>query len=197
MKETSSGYTKDFPLSPLVTLKCKLGPNVINNDQLGIVECTTHSKSIGLVEIHPVIMKYLLSPTFGIGQITQETVLLQKLGLHNLMKITILYWTWFLLSPLMFVSWLYKNVQSCQRRKVILMWSTWWRQNILVGLMFSVKLKNGQTSAASNHWYTYYHSINKKHIALASLGVYIWPKIVNMQYLSSNRICVVQHPWPL
>jgi hypothetical protein len=48
-KKTSSGYTKDFPLSPLVTcLTCKLQPNVINNDQLGVVECITHSKSIGL-----------------------------------------------------------------------------------------------------------------------------------------------------
>jgi type III secretory pathway component EscS len=48
-QKSSSGYTKDFPLSPSVTLKCKLRPNVINNDQLGVVECTTHSKVIGLV----------------------------------------------------------------------------------------------------------------------------------------------------
>jgi hypothetical protein len=34
-KKTPSGYTKDFPLSPLVTLTMKLQPNVINNDQLG------------------------------------------------------------------------------------------------------------------------------------------------------------------
>ena len=33
---------------------------------MGVVECTTHSKSISLVEVHPVIvMNYLLSPTFG------------------------------------------------------------------------------------------------------------------------------------
>jgi hypothetical protein len=66
-KESSSGYTKDFPLSPLATLKCKLRPNVITNDQLGVVQCTTHSKSIGLVEVHPVIINYLLSPTFGMA----------------------------------------------------------------------------------------------------------------------------------
>jgi hypothetical protein len=34
---------------------------------LGVVECTFHSKLIGLVEIHPVIMNYLLSPTFGMA----------------------------------------------------------------------------------------------------------------------------------
>jgi hypothetical protein len=67
-KKTPPGYSKDFPLSPLVTLTCKLQPpNDINTDQLGVVECITHSKSIGLVQIHPVIMNYLLSPTFGMA----------------------------------------------------------------------------------------------------------------------------------
>ena len=59
-KKTPSGYSKDFPLSPLVTLTCKPQPNVT-------VECITHSKSIGLVQIHPVIMNYVLSPTFGMA----------------------------------------------------------------------------------------------------------------------------------
>ena len=67
--KSSPCYTnKDFPLSPLATLKCKPSPNDINNDQLCIVECTSHSKSIGSVEVHPVVMNYLLSPFFGLAQ---------------------------------------------------------------------------------------------------------------------------------
>jgi hypothetical protein len=42
-------------------------PNFINNEQLRIVECTSHSKSIGSVEVNSVVVNYLLSSFLGLA----------------------------------------------------------------------------------------------------------------------------------
>eukprot|EP00978_Attheya_sp_CCMP212_P005526 scaffold12431_cov57-Attheya_sp.AAC.1 len=53
-----------FPISPLVVLKCI--PIPADNDVAYVIDCCYRTKSIGSVEIHPVVMNYLRSDSFGL-----------------------------------------------------------------------------------------------------------------------------------
>ena len=62
-KKKRKPYSDIFPISPLVVLKCIPIPD---NDVAYAIDCCYRTKSLGSVEIHPVVMNYLRSDSFGL-----------------------------------------------------------------------------------------------------------------------------------
>ena len=62
-KKKKIPYSDIFPISPLVVMKCIPIPD---NDVAYAIDCSYHTKSLGSVEIHPVVMNYLRSDSFGL-----------------------------------------------------------------------------------------------------------------------------------